>query len=234
VPALRAGRRATALISLHGIRGLEGVQRNGSTLEIGAGVTYAGLLADAAIRAALPDLAAAFAQVANVRVRHVATLGGNVMAHNPLYDVVPALLALEASLIFVDRKGRRHRIGPAGPTMPDGVLEAVAIPLAAERRFVFERGYKPVLSLAVAVELRNGRRAGRAAVGCAHERPVALALDLGRPTARAALAGSAGEVAQDFAARLPAPPSDTVASGEYRRSLARVLLERALRALSAD
>lgn len=232
VPALRAGRRAAALISLHGIRALWQVARSDAALRIGAGVTYAGLLANAEARAALPDLAAAFAQVANIRVRHAATLGGNIMARNPHYDVVPALLALDAKLVFLDRDGRRHCIDPAEATMPESVLEAIEIPLTPERRFVFERSYKPVLSLAVAVQRRRDGLAGRAAVGCAHSRPVALALDLGQAAERAALAARADAVAADFAARLPAPLGDTAASSEYRRSLARVLLSRALRSLS--
>jgi len=232
VPALRAGRRAAALISLHGIRSLAAIERDEATLRIGAGLTYAGLAAHAGIRAAMPDFAAVFAGVANIRVRHAATLGGNIMARNPAYDLLPALLALDAKLVFIDRHGRRETVGAAAAEFPDGLLAEIEIPLDAKRRFVFERGYKPALSLAVSVERRGGRLAGRAAVGCAHARPLVLPLDLGPALDHAALAARAQAIAEDFAARLPAPLADAAASAEYRRTLARVLLARALRGLA--
>src|SRR5690349_23959162 len=108
VPALRAGRRAERIVSLGGIGDLKTVGRSGDALRIGAGVTYARLAAEPAIAAALPDLAAIWRGVANVRVRHAATIGGNVMARNPQYDMLPALMALGATLAFADAKGALH------------------------------------------------------------------------------------------------------------------------------
>jgi len=232
VPALRAGRRAAALISLHGIPALAALARDGATLRIGAGLTYAGLAAHLELRAAMPDFADVFAVVANVRVRHAATLGGNIMARNPAYDLLPALMALDANLVFIGRDGRPEIVAATEAKFPDALLAEIEVPLTAERRFVFDRGYKPVLSLAVAVESRDGRLAGRAAVGCAHARPIAMALDLGRVADRAELNGRAAEVADQFAQALPEPLTDWVASGTYRRTLARVLLARQLRALA--
>lgn len=233
VPAMRAGRRVGALISLHGIRSLATLARDDTMLRIGAGLTYAALAAHSDIRAAMPDFAAVFAGVANIRVRHAATLGGNIMARNPAYDLLPALLALDAKLAFIDRHGRRETFGAAEAAFPDGLLAEIEIPLGAERRFAFERRYKPALSLAVAVERRGGRLAGRAAMGCAHARPLALPLDLGLAADFAALAERADAIAEDFATRLPAPLADAAASADYRRTLARVLLARALRGLAA-
>jgi aerobic carbon-monoxide dehydrogenase medium subunit len=232
VPAMRAGRRAEVLVSLHGIRALATIERKETALRIGAGLTYAGLAADADVRAAMPDFAAVFAGVANIRVRHAATLGGNLMARNPAYDLLPALLALDAKLVFIDRHGRREIISAAEATFPDGLLAEIDIPPSAERRFAFERGYKPALSLAVAIERRGRRFVGRAAVGCAYAHPLALTLDLGSAPDRAAIADRADAVAGDFAARMRAPLDDAAASAEYRRTLTRVLLARALRALA--
>lgn len=233
VPALRAGRRAEAVIALSGIPALSALAREGDALRIGAGVTYAALAAHPALVAAMPDFASVFALVANVRVRHAATLGGNVMAGNPAYDLLPALMAFEAKLVFIGRDGRRDRVPADAPRLPDALLGEIEVPLAAERRFTFERGYKPALSLAACVERRGGRLVGRAAVGCAHAHPVALSLDLGGAGEHAALAGRAPAIADDFAARLPAPLTDAAASAGYRRTLARVLLARALRGFAA-
>lgn len=218
VPALRAGRRVDEVVYLGGIAELKSIERRGDVLRIGAGVTYARLAADRAISAALPDLAAAWRGVANVRVRHAATIGGNLMAGNPQYDMLPALMALDAALVFADAKGTLHEAPAAAARWPEGLLAFIAIPLADGRRFLFERGFKPVISVAVAVA---GGRA-RAAFGCAFERALVREFALG---------GDAEALAAGIARDLPEPVSDWIASGAYRRKLARVLLARQLRAL---
>ncbi len=218
VPALRAGRRVDEIVHLGGIGVLKAIERRRDVLCIGAGVTYARLANDAAIAAALPELAAAWRGVANVRVRHAATIGGNLMAANPQYDMLPALMALDAALIFADAKGMLHSAPAAAARWPYGLLAFIEIPLADGRRFLFERGFKPMISVAVAAA---GGRA-RAAFGCAFER--ALVREF-------ALEGDAEALAATIARDLPEPVSDWIASGAYRRKLAHVLLARQLRAL---
>jgi carbon-monoxide dehydrogenase medium subunit len=226
VPALRAGRAISALIVVGGIEGFAAVARAGDTLAIGAGLTYAGLAVNETVRAAVPAFADAIAGVANIRVRHAATLGGNVMARNPAYDLLPSLLVLGAKLVFTTPRGEAQTDGSSTES-PAGLLARIEIPLA-ERRFVLERGHKPVISLALAVERRGGKLLGRAAVGCAHAWPVGRALDLAGAADFAALGDCAAAIAADFAAKLPQPATDYLASGAYRRHLAEVLLRRAL------
>lgn len=219
VPALRAGLRAERIVYLGGIAALKTIEHRGGVLRIGAGVTYARLAADSTIAAALPDLAAVWRGVANVRVRHAATVGGNVMARNPQYDMLPALLALDAKLVFAGAGGTHDAVGAEAEAWPQGVLAFVDIPLRAERRFAMERGFKPALSVALCVEGSTVR----VAIGCAYER--ALCRVVKRDSA------SAEALADTFAAGLPEPASDWIASGAYRRKLARVLVARQLRAL---
>ena len=220
VPALRAGRRVERIVHLGGIAALKSIERRGDSLRIGAGVTYARLAVDTAIAAALPDLAAVWRGVANVRVRHAATIGGNVMAGNPQYDMLPALLALDAKLVFAQANGRQESVGADASVWPQGVLAAIDIPLAPKRRFAFERMFKPVISLALGVD---GKRA-RVAIGCAYARPLCcdFAFDGSSPVA----------LADAIARDLPEPVSDWNASGAYRRRLVRVLLARRLRAVA--
>ena len=217
VPALRAGRRAERIVSLGGIAAPRTIERRDSVLRIGAGVTYARLAADPTVAAALPDLAGVWRGVANVRVRHAATIGGNVMARNPQYDMLPALMALGAKLVFAG--AAQEAVGADAEAWPEGLLSFIDIPLAAERRFAMERGFKPALSVAVSVE---GNRA-RVAIGCAYEQPLCRVVKRDSASAEA-LAGA-------FADGLPEPVSDWIASGAYRRKLARVLVARQLRAL---
>jgi CO/xanthine dehydrogenase FAD-binding subunit len=132
--------------------------------------------------------------------------------------MLAALMALDASLVFADAKAALQKAPAAAARWPDGLLVFIEIPLADGRRFLFERGFKPVISVAVAA----GGGSARAAFGCAFER--ALVRDI-------ALDGDAETLAAGVARDLPEPVSDWIASGAYRRNLARVLLARHLRAL---
>lgn len=220
VPALRAGRRADRIVALGGIASLKTIETRGNVLRVGAGVTYARLVADGTIAAALPDLAAVWRGVANVRVRHAATVGGNVMSANPQYDMLPALMALDAKLVFATAAGRQETVAADAAAWPQGILAFLEIPLAAGRRFAFERSYKPVISVAVAADAGTAR----VAIGCAYARPLCRTV---------ALRGGAPEAAaESFARDLPEPVSDWIASGAYRRKLARVLVARRLAALA--
>lgn len=219
VPALRAGRKVERIVSLSGIAALKTIERRDGVLRVGAGVTYARLAADPTITAALPDLAAIWRGVANVRVRHAATIGGNLMAHNPQYDMLPALLALDARLVVARADGHHESFGIDSGTWPQGLLAFIEIPLVHGRRFLMDRTFKPVISLAVSVAARRGR----VAIGCAYDRALLRAL---------ALDGAPEALAESFACDLPEPSSDWIARGGYRRKLAQVLLARQLRALA--
>lgn len=222
VPALRAGRRAERIVHLGGIAALKSVERRDGVLRIGAGVTYARLAGDSTIAAALPDLAAVWRGVANVRVRHAATIGGNVMARNPQYDMLPALMALDAKLVFAGANGKPESVAADASAWPDGVLAFVEIPFGQGRRFAMERGHKPVLSVAVCADAKRAR----IAIGCAHDRALSRS---------AVLDGSGADAIADIVARdLPEPVSDWIAGGAYRRKLARVLIARQLRAVTVQ
>ena len=74
---------------------------------LGAGLTFALVAQDPAIRAALPVLASAAVTVGSVQVRHTATLGGNAANASPAADGVSALLALGARARVASLSGRR-------------------------------------------------------------------------------------------------------------------------------
>lgn len=218
VPAMRAGRRVAVLVSLAEIAELRAVERTKRALRLGAGATLDALGRDRIVGEALPGFAALCRAAANPRVRHAATLGGNLMAANPAYDMMPALAALGARLVFAGADEPTIVAlgeGPV-PALPrDALLLAAEIPLAEGLTFAMERGFKPVASVAVA----RWSGGARAAIGCAHAAPVAFALD------EAAAPDSAGAA---FAGRLPPPLDDAFASAAYRRRLAGTLAARLL------
>jgi|RhiMetdeSRZDD1v2_1073273.scaffolds.fasta_scaffold164678_3 carbon-monoxide dehydrogenase medium subunit len=207
---LRGGERVTDLVFLPGIAELRRIARVNGLLRVGACVTHHQFESDPTVGAVLPEAVPIWRDLGNVRVRLAGTLGGNLLAGRPHYDVAPLLLALGARPVFA-----------AG----GGLLTAVEIPLPGERRLGFDRSLKPVVSVAVAVERApTGELSGRAAVGCAYPRAVVEPLDLGQPIERAA---------QTVARALPEPLSDAVASAGYRRRMIGVLIRRLLQRLLA-
>ena len=79
LPNLRDGLGAPpALVDLAGIAEMTGIAVSGGGATLGAGVTLARIVADAALRSALPVLGEAAAVIAGPGHRTVATLGGNL------------------------------------------------------------------------------------------------------------------------------------------------------------
>jgi len=92
---LRQGAAPASLIWVASVPEMRGIRRAADALVIGALTTH-----DAAWRApeldAIPGLAAAWRRIATVRIRRHATLGGNLMARRPRYEMSILLTALGA------------------------------------------------------------------------------------------------------------------------------------------
>lgn len=217
VPALRAGRAPGDVIHLGGVAELDRIERRGDDLVIGGGVTYRRIETDPVLADALPDLAQAWRLVANIRVRIVGTLGGNIMSDNPTYDALPALAALGARLDFAGPGGAQTVDLSRTPlsVLPSGLLLVSAtIPLSPTPRLHVERAYKPVAALFLA--RRDDRL--RAAVSCAHGRVVAAS-------------GPVGDAPETLASAFPPTVTDAWASAAYRARLLGVLIGRGVSAL---
>lgn len=94
-----------SLISLSRIPGLRGIQEVDGVLRIGAGTTLAEVAASGVVRAGAPSLAYACSVVGNPRIRHVATLGGNLAEADYASDPPATLASLGATC---------HVVGPSG------------------------------------------------------------------------------------------------------------------------
>ena len=89
-------------------------------LVVGAAVTHRELERSALVRERLPALAAMERKVANIRVREVGTLGGNLCFSDPHSDPATFLLALDAEVECQTRRrggrgGAPMRAFVAGP-----------------------------------------------------------------------------------------------------------------------
>jgi len=227
------GAQIDTVVHLGGVPGLGDIVEHADGITIGALVTHQQLEDSPLIRARLPVLAQTWDSVANIRIRLKGTVGGNLMARDPLYDFPLAVMAAGARLRFVDPDGGM-RVVPAaelaGKAMPSGLLTAIELPRPDALRLVFDRSLRPVVSLAVGLDLAAGVvKSGRVAVGCAHAAPIVMPLPIGGGISCEA----ASSIARLAAAALPAPITDTLASGDYRRRMAEVLTRRALQALAA-
>jgi len=226
------------LVDVKGIEELGGVRVDNGTLLIGATATHREIERSPAVLERLPALAAMERDVANIRVRNVGTLGGNLCFSDPHSDPATFLLALDAE---VDHDGGRmplseFLVGPYETALRHGqLLHLVRIPLPApgtgiaHQKLSFHE--RPAATVATAVDVENGTFVRvRIAVGSVGARAV-------RATAAAdALTGTRAEdsealaEAAALAAEASAAVEDANGSAEYKQQLVRVLVERCLTA----
>ena len=211
-------------------------------VEIGAVVRLAEIERSPAIRKAAPVIAETLLTHSNVRVRNVATLGGNLAHADPHMDLPPVLIALGASVRIAGPSGERVVMvedlftGYLETVLAnDELITAVAVPSQAGRRAVYVKCTArtaddwPALGLAVSVGAEEGQlRETRIAIGAATETAMRL------PAAEAVLAGRAiddallREAGRAAAAEAPVV-ADHHGSAAYKRVLIEVHLQRALR-----
>ena len=233
--------RPRHLVDLKRIPGLGEIAARDGEVVIGATVTHRTVERSAAVG---PVVASVARHVANVRVRNVGTVGGNLAFADPHSDLATLFLALDARVDLVSPRGRRTLPMDAFVTgrwetarAPDELLAAVTLtPRTAAAYVKFGIHERPTLGIAVALLLGAGTEVAdaRIAIGCVNPRP-ARAHD-----AEARLRGvdvaSLDDVLDDVAARAAAaadPADDLHGSADCKREMVAVFTRRALRAAAA-
>ncbi len=227
------------LVNVKTIPGLAGVRLDGGTLKIGAATPHRVLEREPLVREHFPALARMEADVANVRVREVGTLGGNLCFAEPHADPGTLLQVFEA-IVRLDRKGGGRTlplgalfVGPFETVLEgDELLTEIVVPplpprsAAAYLKFGFLE--RPSVGVAVAVTLDDGHvAAARIAVGSVGPVPRRM------PEAEARLQGTtvadtaALEEAGRIAGRAAEAITDLHGSADYKEHLVGVLLRRA-------
>lgn len=204
------------VVDISRVQGLTDISEKNGVLNIGAGVTHHRIETDPLIASLAPDLATAWATFGNIRIRMTGTIGGNVMARHPNYDGPVLLAARGARYVFEKPDGTTSLVdAERSPDVePGALLTRIVIPTGEKRRLVFDRSLKPVISVAAGVD---GNGSGRVAFGCAFPETVCVKFDAG---------GDAGDIAEEISGNLPRPIQNAFAGSDYRRRMARVLLER--------
>jgi CO/xanthine dehydrogenase FAD-binding subunit len=242
-------RRPQALLDLNRVAELASWDRIDGWVRLGAGVTYARLIAE--LGGLLPGLAMAARTVGSPQIRNRGTVGGNLGAASPAGDCHPVLLATGAIVEVTSVRGPRQIpaaeffVGPKRNALAaDELITSVLIPAAPGPQQFAKVGTRNAMVIAVcafALELRpGGMPAARAGTGIGSAGPTPLRAPeaeefLDGTLAESGLWESAGPlpeaVAQRFGELVGAaarPIDDVRGTAAYRRHALSVLARRTL------
>jgi aerobic carbon-monoxide dehydrogenase medium subunit len=227
------------LINVKKLTGLSDVTTADGALVIGALCTHHQLENSPVLRDKLPALTKLEQNVANVRVRQVGTIGGNICFAEPHADPGTLLIALGAKMIAEKSSSKREITAEdffvdayETALQADEVLTKIQVPIPAPnaRSAYLKFGYleRPSVGVAVAFNLNGGVSGVRIAVGCAGPAPRRVA------EAEALLEGKSKDEALRHVAEAGAAAgraaqaiSDLHGSQEYKEHIVGVLLKRA-------
>lgn len=233
----------TDLVAIDRIDGLRTIQQTDAGLRVGALVSHATLMTDAAVVGGYTGLADAAALVGSPATRHVGTLGGNVMNASPAMDTGAPLLVLEATAELRSVDGTREvPVGElwTGPgrtvATADELCTALVIPTRPDRsgsayvRLEYRRAMEiAVVGAAASVVLDDDGSIGSLAVALSAVAPTIVSVDVSSLTGRVVDDALLSEVA-DLASERATPISDLRASDRYRRHTVGVMARRAVEA----
>jgi carbon-monoxide dehydrogenase medium subunit len=232
------------LINIKKIPELRGINFDPSVgLTIGALVTHHEIETSALIKEKFPVLSEAEREVANIRVRNMGTVGGNLASGEPLTDLSQILIALDGKAEITGANEQRtiqleelfvdfYQTSLA----EDEILTRVVIPPLPPRSGIEYIRFssssvvdKPSAGVAVRISLEANHqrcRLVRIVLGCVGATPVrarkAEALLTGTEVTR----GLLGETS-DVASQECTPVSDLRGSERYKRAIVRTLVKRA-------
>ena len=232
------------LVNIKNIRELKGVRYDSTEgLIIGALTTHREVETSALVQEKFPVLCAAEREVANIRVRNMGTVGGNLASGEPLTDL---------SQIFIALDGKARIVGPNGgrtiaveelfldfyttSLAEDEILTHVVLPPCRPRSGIEYIRFssssvvdKPSVGVAVRLtlaEVKDSIENARIVLGCVGATPVrarkAEALLVAKKLT-AELAEQAGSTASQECT----PTSDLRGSEQYKRAIVRTLVQRA-------
>ena len=120
---------------------LRGIEFAKDSVTIGCLTTYTDVLGDGLLRHEFPMLAAAAAETGGVATQNRGTLGGNIVNASPAADTPPALLAYDAEVELVSKRGTRwlaysefHTGYKRMRLEPDELLARIRVPRATASR----------------------------------------------------------------------------------------------------
>jgi len=238
--------RPESVMDLTRVPEIQGWEEEGGRLRIGAGVTYARIMAE--LRDRLPGLAMASRTVGSPQIRNRGTVGGNLGTASPAGDGLPPLYASGAQVEVASIRGTRRIpvgefiIGPKKNALEaDELISGFLIPEAGGPQQYSKIGPRNAMVIAVCsfgLALHPESRTVGACIGSAGPTPIqpreAEAFMEG-VLAEGDLWESRAEIGDRALARFgelsgmaAQPISDVRASAEYRTHAVGVLARRSL------
>lgn len=232
-----------ALVAVDRLEELAHVTVGDTHTSIGAGVTHARLMTEAAIVDGFTAIADAAALVGSPATRNVGTLGGNVMNGSPAMDTGAPLVVLGATAELASTTSTRSvsmdelwRSPGTTSARPDELCTALIIPNIAPRsasayvRLEYRRAMEiAVVGAAAAITLDETGNVATARVALTAVAPTIVEVeslsDLGGMSPH-----DAAQAAAEIASEQASPISDLRASDRYRRHSIGVMAKRAVEA----
>jgi carbon-monoxide dehydrogenase medium subunit len=218
------------LVDIGRLRDLSYVREDGDRVAIGALTRHHDIVNDPVLMSSCGLVAHVANGIGDPQVRHLGTIGGSVAHGDPASDLPTVLVALDAELVVRGPEGERT-VG-AGDFFrgvfetalgPQDVLTEIRVP-KLDRGWAYEKFHRRAQDWAI-VGVAAAARNGGAAVALTNMGPTPVRAQ----AVEDALAGGAdAAAAAEHAGEGTAPPSDTNASEDFRRHLAKVLTRRAL------
>jgi carbon-monoxide dehydrogenase medium subunit len=233
------------LVNIKKISELKGISFDTKEgLIIGALMTHREIETSALVKEKLPVLCEAEREVANIRVRNMGTVGGNLASGEPLTDLAQIFIALDGQLKITGPSGQR--------TIPveelfldfyttslaeDEIITQVVLPRLPPRSGIKYIRFssssvvdKPSAGVAVRLTLDEEMvRVARIVLGCVGPTPVRAHNAEALVTSKK-LTDELFENAGAMASQECSPMSDLRGSEQYKRAIVRTLVKRALTA----
>lgn len=236
----------SALISLRKVPGLNQIEyKPGQGLIIGAMVTHREVEQSPLVREHFPVLAETFASVANVRVRHQATVAGVLCDADYASDPPATLAALNASVIAVSQRGERRIpvrnliIGHYTTVLkPDELVTRILVPDAPGPLYAAYLKYRtrshedrPCLGIAAVIQMAPDGRCKdlQVVIGAVSHVPQIVEPALEAARGQVLTPDLINQVAEGYSRGIE-PISDLRASAWYRKQMVEVFTRRAIMA----
>jgi carbon-monoxide dehydrogenase medium subunit len=226
----------TLLVDLRRVPGLDGVERDGGAVRLGAMVRH-----HAVATGGLGLASAAAATIADQQVRNRGTIGGTLAHGDPASDMPAVLLAAEGSVVVRGEGGEREiaaadlfqdylttAVGP-GEIITEVRLPALEGYGHGYRKFNRRQEDWAMVAVCALVRRASDGSCEDVRVGLTHMASTPLRATAveealrGQPLDATTIARAAEQAAEGTS-----PPADLNATEDYKRHLARVLCRRAL------
>jgi aerobic carbon-monoxide dehydrogenase medium subunit len=233
-----------ALVNIKKIPELRGIKfESGEGLTIGALVTHREIETSALVREKFPVLCDTEREVANIRVRNMGTIGGNLASGEPLTDLSPIFIALDGRAKIAGLAGQRIVLVEelfvdfyTTSLAEDEILTQIVLPPLPPRSGVEYIRFssssvvdKPSVGVAVRLTLETGGdtvQTARIVLGCVGATPVRARKAEGMLTGKK-LTLELAEETGGIASQECSPTSDLRGSEQYKRAIVRTLVKRA-------